>query len=113
MAPERLAAANIWNGMSIPKLSKMAIEIDVLLLQQDTGRWILRSAVLASDREFEDTRAALEAAVMTAQQTANDGRSANVVLKEWRKMAWLVMACNTDAPSIAIGRVPEDRSQTT
>jgi len=81
--------------------------VDVLLLQQSTGRWILRSAVLGRDREFEEAKAALEAAVTTAQQTANDGRPANVVLKEWRKKAWLVVSCGTDAPPIAAGRVSD------
>ena len=51
----------------------MTLEVDILLLQQSTGRWILRSAVLGSDREFEEARAALEAAASTAQQTATDG----------------------------------------
>jgi hypothetical protein len=91
----------------------MVIEIDVLLLQQSTGRWILRSAVLGSDREFEDAKPALEAAVITAQRTANDGRAANVILKEWRKNARLIIAYTTDAPSIAVGPVPEDRPQKT
>ena len=85
-------------------LLKMPTEVDVLLLQQSTGRWILRSAVLGRDREFEEAKAALEAAMTTAQQTANDGRPANVVLKEWRKKARLVVSCGTDASSpIAAG----------
>jgi hypothetical protein len=83
----------------------MTILIDVLLLQQSTGRWILRSAVLGSDREFEEGKAALEAAVATAQQTANDGRPANVILKEWGKKARLVVTFGTDAPSIAAGEL--------
>jgi hypothetical protein len=78
----------------------MAIEIDVLLLQQSTGRWILRSAVLGSDREFENAKAALEAAVMTAQQTATYGTPANVILKAWGNETRLVVAYSTDAPSI-------------
>jgi hypothetical protein len=69
----------------------MALEVDILLLEQSTGRWILRSAVLGSDREFDQAKAALEAAVATAQQTAGDGRTANVILKEWRKKARLIM----------------------
>jgi len=85
----------------------MTPEVDILLLQQSTGRWILRSAVLGSDREFEEARAGLEAAVSTAQQTASDGRPANVILKEWRKKARLVATYRTDAPSIAAGQVPE------
>jgi hypothetical protein len=71
----------------------MALEVDILLLEQSTGRWILRSAVLGSDREFDQAKAALEAAVATAQQTAGDGRTANVILKEWRKKARLIMTC--------------------
>jgi hypothetical protein len=48
----------------------MSLEVDILLLQVKTGRWILRSVVLGSDREFQEVKAALEAAVITAQQTA-------------------------------------------
>jgi hypothetical protein len=90
----------------------MTREIEVLLLQQPTGRWILRSAVLGSDREFEEAKAALEAAVTTAQQTANDGGPVNVILKEWGKKARLVVTCN-DGPSIAPEHVPESMPQTT
>ena len=85
----------------------MPTEVDVLLLQQSTGRWILRSAVLGRDREFEEAKPALEAAVKTAQQTANEGRPANVVLKEWRKKARLVVSCGTDASRVAAGRVAD------
>ena len=90
----------------------MIREVDILLLQQSTGRWILRSAVLGRDREFEDAKAALEAAVATAQQTASDGRHANIVLKEWKKKARPVATYSADdAPSITpacVGRdVPE------
>jgi len=91
----------------------MAIEVDILVLQQSTGRWILRSAVLGSDREFEEAKAALEAAVSTALQTASDGRPANVILKEWRKKARLVANYRTDAPSIAGSQVPEGTPQKT
>ena len=86
----------------------MALEVDVLLLEQRTGRWILRSIVLGSDREFENAKAALEA---TAQQTASDGRPANVILREWKKKPRLVMKCGTDAPSLAPDQVPEAASE--
>jgi hypothetical protein len=89
----------------------MALEVDILLLQQSTGRWILRSAVLGSDREFEEAKPALEAAVLTAQQTASDGRSANVILKEWRKKARLVATYSADAPPTMPAQVPDDIPQ--
>jgi hypothetical protein len=97
----------LGTAVVFPCYREMTPEVDILLLQQSTGRWILRSAVLGSDREFEEARAGLEAAVSTAQQTASDGRPANVILKEWRKKARLVATYRTDAPSIAAGQVPE------
>jgi len=97
-----------------PCYRKMALgEVDILLLEQDTGRWILRSAVLGSDREFEEARPALEAAVSTAQQTAGDGRTANIIIKEWRKKARLISSYPSGAPSIVTGQVPEEVPQKT
>ena len=92
-------------------LSKLALEVDILLLQEATGRWILRSTVLGSDREFDEPKNALEAAVLTAQQTAGDGRTANVIIKEWRKKAQLVATYEASAPSIVARQSPLEAPQ--
>jgi hypothetical protein len=98
-------------GIQWPCSLAMAPEVDILLLQQDTGRWILRSAVLGSDRQFEEAKPALEAAILTAQQIASEGRSVNVILKEWRKKARIVATYRSGAPSIVMAQVPWDESQ--
>ena len=67
--------------------------------------------MLGSDRQFDDAKPALEAAVATAQQTAGDGRTANVILKEWSKKARRVATYRADAPAIAAAQIPEDEAE--
>jgi hypothetical protein len=107
-----VALSQPWNAVPVSVLSPMALDVDIFLLQQSTGRWILRSIVLGSDREFEQARAALEAAVQTAQQTAGEGRTANVILKEWRKKARRIATYNAETPSIAVEAPVDERQKT-
>jgi hypothetical protein len=79
----------------------MPYVVDILLIENSTGRWILRSTALGRDREFADSKTAMEAAIRSAEQISSEGRPANIVLKQWNHRARIVFRYSQDAPLVA------------
>jgi hypothetical protein len=77
--------------------------VDVLLLEQCSGRWILRSRVLARDREFVGAHDALEAAASLSFDIAKHGRPTKVILREWRRRPTLLFTYGAEVAANATG----------
>ena len=72
-------------------------KVDILLLEQCSGRWILRTSVLARDHGFISAHDALEAAAALSFDIAKQGRTANVVLRKWRKRPTVLFTHGSDS----------------
>ena len=84
---------------------------EILVLQTDDARWIVRGTILGRDRGFDNGSSALKAALGVAQETIKSGTGVQVILKEWSAPARIVFSQIERSPPIAAQFPTEELQQ--
>jgi len=69
------------------------LEVDIFVVETDLRHWIVRSDHLEHEQQFDNSNAAVDAAMHIADQIAAEGHHANVVMQQLNRKSRIIFRC--------------------